>query len=159
MIDTSNRLKVPNNETCLCWRDFNWFCSSEVSERMIDSQSLITVSLMPSWCNLNRSFSVETTTSSKGVKSLLVKTWGKRSLAASSASTQAALSSLDTQRKWRVFVPVNMESLLSSDLLARMEETYNPKYLSRNHYSRDPANESGHHTLFEHHHAVNGYKS
>lgn len=78
---------------------------------------------MPSCNNRNRSFSVETITSSVGANSLLVKTLGNRSLAARSASIHADLSSLDTQRKWRVFVPVNMESLLSSDLLARTEET------------------------------------
>ena len=90
---------------------------------MTDSQSLIAASPMPSCNNRNRSFSVETTTSSAGAKSLLLNTLGNSSLAASSDSIQADLSSLDTQRKWRVFVPVNIESLLSSDLLARIEET------------------------------------
>lgn len=124
LLYTSNSLKVSNKRTCLCWRAFIWFWSSEVSESIMDSQSLMIGSPMPSCCSLSLSFSVETTTSSEGQKSLLVSTRGKRSLAATSASIHKALSSLETQRKWRVFVPVNIESLLSSDLLARIEETW-----------------------------------
>ena len=92
-------------------------------ESIIDSQSLMTASPIPSCTSLDLSFSVETTTSSEGPKSQLVNTRGNRSLEASRASIHTALSSLVTQRKWRVFVPVNIESLLSSDLLARIEET------------------------------------
>lgn len=78
---------------------------------------------MSSCNNRDRSFSVETTISSEGARSLLVNSLGNWSLAAKRASIHEALSSLDTQRRWRVFVPVNMVNLLSSDLLARTEET------------------------------------
>lgn len=121
--NTSNCRNVSSRLICLRWRDFNWFCSSENSKSIIDSQSSIAASLSPSCSNRDRSFSVETTMSSEGAKSLLVSTLGKRSLAANNASIHTVLSSLDTHRKWRVLVPVNMESLLSSDLLARIEET------------------------------------
>ena len=120
---TSNCRKVPSNIICLRWRVLSWFCISESSKNIIDSQSLMTVSPMPSCNNRDLSISVEMTTSSEGWKSLLDSTLGKRSLAASNASIHAVLSSLDKQHKWRVFVPVNMVSLLSSDLLARIEET------------------------------------
>ena len=103
---------------------------------MIDSQSLMTTSPTPSCTNRKRSFSVETTISSDGAKSLLVKTLGKRSLAACSASIHADLSSLDMQRKWRVFVPVNMDSLLSSDLLARIEDTCKPYHSNFSYHSK-----------------------
>jgi len=73
--------------------------------------------------NRDRSFSVETTISSEVARSLLVRALGKRSFADCKASIHMALSSLDTHLKWRVFVPVNMESRLSSDLLERTEET------------------------------------
>lgn len=120
---TSNCLSVSSNIMCLSWRDFNWFCNSDSSYSIIDSQSFMTASLLPSCNNRNRSFSVETTISSEDAKSLLVKSLGNWSLAASKASIHEALSSLDRQRRWRVFVPLNMDSLLSSDLLARIEET------------------------------------
>lgn len=80
-------------------------------------------SLMPSCDNRDRNFSVETTISSEVARSLLVRVLGKRSFADCKASIHMALSSLDTHRKWRVLVPVNMESRLSSDLLERTEET------------------------------------
>jgi len=120
---TSNCLNVSSNVMCLCCRAFNLFCISESSDNIMDSQSLTTVSPTPSCTSRDLNFSVEMTTSSEGEKSLLVNALGKRSLAACRASTHAALSSLVTQHKWRVFVPVNMVSLLSSDLLARNEET------------------------------------
>lgn len=120
---TSSLLNVSSSKMCLSWRVFNWFCISANSPNTIDSQSFTTISLMPSWINRDRSFSVETTNSSEGAKSLLVSSLGNLSLATRRASIHEALSSLDWQRKWRVFVPVNMESLLSSDLLARTEET------------------------------------
>lgn len=125
--NTSNCLNVSNNMMCLCWRAFNLFCSSETSDNIIDSHSLMTVSPTPSCTNRDLNFSVEMKTSSEGEKSLLVvNSLGKRSLADCRASSHAALSFLHMQCKWRVFVPVNMVSLLSSDLLARTEETCLP---------------------------------
>lgn len=139
---------------CLCWRAFNWFCNSETSKSIIDSQSLMTASPMPSCSNRNRSFSVDTTTSSVGMKSLLVNTLGYRSLVVSRASIHVHLSSLDAQRKWRVFVPVNMESLRSSDLLARIEETYKATEFQQTLKQRKNSKDRGHmHTLDAYNHA------
>lgn len=109
--------------TCLSWRAFIWFCSSATSCSMIDSQSFITASPIPSCTNLDRSFSVETIKSSEDAKSPLDNSLGNWSLATPRASIHVVLSSLDWHRKWSVFVPVNIESLLSSDLLARTDET------------------------------------
>lgn len=120
---TSNCLSLSRRTTCFRWRELYWFWTSESSNTIIDSHSLMTASLNPSCNKRHRSFSVETVNSSAGAKSLLVRTRGKRSLAASSSSIHAPRSSLDSHRKWRVFVPVNIESLLSSDLLARTEDT------------------------------------
>jgi len=90
---------------------------------IIDSQSLMISSSMPSCDNLDRRFCVETTISSGVARSLLVRALGKRSFTHCRALIHMALSSLDTHLKWRVFVPVNTESRLSSNLLKRTEET------------------------------------
>uniref|UniRef100_A0A0A9GFS9 Uncharacterized protein n=1 Tax=Arundo donax TaxID=35708 RepID=A0A0A9GFS9_ARUDO len=55
--------------------------------------------------------------------SLPVSDRRKRSFAASNASIHAFLSSSVSHLKCNVFVPLNMYSLLSSDLLARIDET------------------------------------
>ena len=88
---------------------------------------------MCSCINLCRNFSVDTTFS-EGIKPLLVNALGKRSLAANSASIHSSLSSLVSQRKCRVFDPVNMLNLLSSALLARTEDAYNAA-IFRKHYN------------------------
>lgn len=66
---------------------------------MIDSQSFITSSAMPSWDNRDLSFSVEITMSSEGARSPGDNNLGNLSLAATRDSIHAPLSSLDMHRK------------------------------------------------------------
>lgn len=110
-------------ECCCCW-DFNCLCSSSSSLIMIDSHSLITASLRPSCSSRALSFSEDNIMSAMGPRSLLVSDRGNWSFAASNASIHAFLSSSVSHLKCRVFVPLNMYSLLSSDLLARIDETW-----------------------------------
>ena len=77
----------------------------------------------PSCSSRTLNFSVDNIMSSMGPRSLLVSDRGKRSFAASNASIQAFLSSSVSHLKCNVFVPLNIYSLLSSDLLARIDET------------------------------------
>ncbi|BAT16747.1 Os12g0285650 [Oryza sativa Japonica Group] len=109
-------------EYCCCC-DFIWLCSSKSSVIIIDSHSLTTVSFSPSCSSRTLSFSVDNKTSDMGLKSLLVSERGKRSFAACRACIQAFLSSSVSHLKCNVFVPLNIYNLLSSDLLARIDET------------------------------------
>lgn len=121
---TSNCRRVSISMDCFCRRRINWFCKAENSVLIICSQSKMAVSLTLSSCSRCLSFSVETAIPSTDAISSLFDIRGNISFTASKASTHVALSSRVSALKCSLFVPVNIENLLSSDLLSLMEETW-----------------------------------
>jgi len=121
---TSNWRNVSTSRACFCLRTTRWLWRSENSSLIICSLSFIASSLNPSSINLCLNLFVETTTSPPfPVSSPLFGTRGYKSFTACKASIHSTLSSLLPALKCNVFVPVNIENLLSSDLLSLIEET------------------------------------
>ena len=120
---TSSWRSVSMRSHCFCLRSTIWFCSAANSVLMICSPSCITSSLTPSSWSRCLSFSVETATLSKGAISSLLDIRGNISFTACNASIHAKRSSRVSALKCSLFVPVNIENLLSSDLLSRIDDT------------------------------------
>jgi len=120
---TSKWRSVSMRSHCFCLSSTIWLCSAANSLLMICSLSSINSSLTPSSWSRCLSFSVETTTLSKGPISSLLDIRGNISFTACNASIHAKRSSRVSALRCSLFVPVNIENLLSSDLLSRIEDT------------------------------------
>ena len=122
---TSNCRRVSMRSHCFCLSNTSWVCSAENSLLIICSLSWMAASLTPSSKSRCLSFSVDTVTLLMGAISSLLDIRGNMSFTACNASIHVIRSSRVSALRWSLFVPVKIENLLSSDLLSRIEETWN----------------------------------
>lgn len=122
---TSKCRSVSTISQCFCRTRISWLCRYANSFLIICSLSWIASSLTPSSNRRFRNFSVETVTLSIGDNSSVLDIRGNMPFTACNASSHCWRSSRVSALRCSLLVPVNIENLLSSDLLSRIDETWN----------------------------------